>query len=71
MEKVREIFLYEEIQIHLDRVQGLGIFIEFERKISNNLKIDEIKLGLLQLMRMLEIPKTSLESRSYSDMFEK
>lgn len=28
--KVREIFIYENVRIHLDRVDGLGTFIEFE-----------------------------------------
>ena len=30
VEKVREIFIYEGVQIHLDKVKGLGSFIELE-----------------------------------------
>lgn len=30
VEKLREIFLYQNVRIHLDQVHGLGTFIEFE-----------------------------------------
>ena len=61
----REIYHYEGTQIHLDEVDGLGIFIEFERKIQN---LKEDRRVLEELMEMLEIKKESLISGSYSDL---
>ncbi len=63
--KRREIYHYEGTQIHLDEVDGLGTFIEFERKIQN---LKEDRRVLEELMERLEIKKDSLISGSYSDL---
>ncbi len=63
--KRREIYQYEGTQIHLDEVDGLGMFIEFERKIHN---LKEDRRVLEELMERLEIKKESLISGSYSDL---
>jgi len=63
--KRREIYQHEGTQIHLDEVDGLGTFIEFERKIQD-LKKD--RRVLEELMERLEIKKESLIRESYSDL---
>jgi len=69
VDKVREIYLYEGIQIHLDIVKGLGSFIEFERITSQNLEQQkEDLLKLEKLKEKLNICPKNLERLSYSDL---
>jgi len=69
VEKVREIYRHQGTQIHLDRVEKLGNFVEFERKtpvdawaIKGNQQILE------ELMEKLGIDPEKLEKLSYSDL---
>jgi predicted adenylyl cyclase CyaB len=69
VDKVREIYLYEDIQVHLDIVEGLGSFIEFERITSKNLEQQkEDMLKLEKLKEKLNIRPENLERLSYSDL---
>ena len=63
--KTREIYLYQGTQIHLDQVEDLGTFIEFERKVSN---LPEDRRVLEELMKTLGIRQENLLRRSYSDI---
>lgn len=69
VDKVREIYVCEGIQIHLDTVKGLGSFIEFEcitSEDSEQQKKDLLKLK--KLREQLNIGSKSLEKLSYSDL---
>jgi len=69
VEKKREIYVYEGTQIHLDEVEGLGSFIEFEREVEGTPEaVEEGRKSLRQLMERLGIPRENLESLSYSDL---
>ena len=69
IDKVREIYMYCGIQIHLDTVRKLGNFLEFEKKTDNNPKAIEKGRQILQkLIEQLEIDPSNLESLSYSDL---
>ncbi len=69
VEKVREIYQYQETQIHLDTVKKLGKFVEFERKTSDDQKAVEKDRRILEkLMEKLAIDKSNLETHSYSDL---
>jgi len=65
IEKTREIYHHEGTQIHLDVVDGLGRFVEFERPITD---IEADREVLRSLMRALEIEQDDLLTRSYSDL---
>ena len=65
VKKKREIYNIEGTQIHLDLVKGLGIFIEFERPITNLPDDEKVLQGL---MEELNIMKEDLLTYSYSDM---
>ncbi|RLE80467.1 MAG: class IV adenylate cyclase [Thermoprotei archaeon] len=67
VDKIREIYLYKGVQVHLDQVKGLGTFIEFEMNIENR-KVDEGKQFLKELMRELGVKESDLIERSYSDL---
>jgi predicted adenylyl cyclase CyaB len=64
--KERTLFLYKNSRIHLDRVRGLGSFIEFEVLVKNRNKQAE---GLMRFLRKeFGIGKDSLIAGSYSDL---
>jgi adenylate cyclase class 2 len=61
---------YSGMTIELSEVQGLGWFIELEILISGRdiEKVENEKDRLLAFLDKLEIPRTSIESRSYTSM---
>lgn len=69
VEKMREIYLLEEVQIHLDTVRGLGCFVEFERLTSQDLSRQEKDTVTLEKLRkQLNISPQRLIKLSYSDL---
>lgn len=66
--KKREIFTAKNLRIHLDRIQGCGIFMEFEI-IYNSL--DEAKILMKELMKHFNIKRTDFIKDSYSDLILK
>ena len=71
IDKVREIYIYCGIQIHLDTVEKLGKFIEFEKQTEDNPEaIEKGRLLLQKLMKKLEIDQNNLESLSYGDLLQ-
>jgi predicted adenylyl cyclase CyaB len=72
VEKEREIYMYEGTQIHLDTVENLGKFVEFERQTSDEpTMVEEDRQNLHELMKKLQIDPNRLESLSYSDLIHK
>ena len=65
VEKTREIYHYQGTQIHLDNVEDLGTFIEFERPLKNPSEDQKV---LESLMRELDIDQNDLITGSYSDL---
>ena len=63
--KKREIYNYEGTQIHLDFLEELGTFIEFERPLT---KRPQDRLVLQELMRALNVKQEDLVTGSYSDL---
>src|SRR5262249_20128818 len=55
VEKRREIWLYENVRIHLDEVSGLGSFIEFEAVLSDSAEAATSQRLLDQLCELLKI----------------
>ncbi|MEJ2280446.1 MAG: class IV adenylate cyclase [Candidatus Bathyarchaeota archaeon] len=70
VKKVREIYHLQGTQIHLDIVEGLGKFVEFERQISDTDKTENGRKILENLMDQLQISSGNLESLSYCDLVE-
>ena len=71
VDKVRDIYRYRGIQVHLDTVKKLGKFIEFEKQTEDKPEtIEKDRLTLQKLMKTLEIDPTNLESLSYSDLIQ-
>jgi adenylate cyclase class 2 len=71
VEKVREIYQFQGTQIHLDTVEKLGKFIEFERRTSDDSEDIEKDRRILEVMMdQLELDPHNLESLSYSDLLQ-
>ncbi|MBN2216285.1 MAG: class IV adenylate cyclase [Pirellulales bacterium] len=68
VEKHREAFLWKNVRIHLDRVEGLGDFLEFEAVLGPT---DDDAVGrqrLAELTEQFRIDKEHLVPASYSDL---
>jgi adenylate cyclase, class 2 len=68
--KVRRLFIFKGVRIHLDRVDGLGNFIEFEGLVSDDADPALIERLLTDLRQSFEIKEGDLLSASYSDLLE-
>ena len=69
IDKRREIYFLDNIKVHLDRVSGLGTFVEIEAQSEEgDLSEDYLQTQCAELMRDLKIPEEDLISESYSDM---
>ncbi|MBS1844471.1 MAG: class IV adenylate cyclase [Actinobacteria bacterium] len=66
--KARRLFVYKGVRIHLDRVEELGDFIEFEGVAADGEDPARFTSALDALRRELDIREEDLVSRSYSDL---
>ena len=67
--KQREIFLYENVRIHLDRVDGLGTFLELEAVIDGSPKAEaEQQQKVAWLMKELGVAEQDLLAGSYEGL---
>ena len=69
--KIREIYLYKNVRIHVDRVKNLGSFIEFEAVVDKNGTHDTEYQKINFLMQFLGIEKHDLIEGAYSDILER
>lgn len=67
VEKTRQVWLWENVRIHLDDVDGLGQFVELEA-VTEEQGVEESRERVETLMRALEIGPDQLIEGSYSDM---
>ena len=65
--KTREIYRLEGVQIHLDTVEGLGRFLEFEKVLASEGDADAGRAQLERLRQYFQIPEEDLMASSYSD----
>lgn len=66
--KHREIYLHHNVRIHLDVVEGLGSFLEFEAVLSSDMDDDHGQKQLQELSRRFSISDADLLAGSYSDL---
>ena len=71
VKKRRELYIYENVRIHLDTVKRLGKFLEFEAVCKNKKEMSEAKGKLKKLIRNFNIKKDGLIKLSYSDLTAK
>jgi predicted adenylyl cyclase CyaB len=68
VEKQREIFLHNNVRIHLDEVTGLGSFLEFEAVLSPEVDDQQGQEQVAQLKAEFSIADADLLRESYSDL---
>lgn len=66
--KTRILYIVGRTRIHLDRVEGLGDFIELEVMLSEEESIDDGVIVATELMDRLGITKEDLIDRAYIDL---
>jgi predicted adenylyl cyclase CyaB len=66
--KRREIYLWRNVRIHLDDVEGLGQFLEFEAVLSSEIDEAAGRGQLQELMAQFDIRPKNLLAGSYIDM---
>jgi adenylate cyclase class IV len=69
--KRRTVYLFENVRVHLDRVEGLGNFIEFEAVMEEGKGDNEGNSIILKLMEGLGVKEDALVNVSYSDMVKR
>lgn len=68
--KSRELYMFENVRIHLDSVINLGDFIEFEYLVDGNNSEELGYVKLDYLLQELNIERINLCSESYIDFHE-
>ena len=67
--KRREIWWWQGVQVHLDTVDGLGTFLEFEATIEDApAALARAEEHLRRLLAKLDVPLTALVAGSYADL---
>ncbi len=68
VEKRRELFLFHNVRIHLDHVEGLGDFLEFEAVLQPGVDDQQGHAQLAELSEHFGIAAADLVPISYGDM---
>ena len=70
VDKKREIYYIDNVKFHIDKVKGLGNFIEIESKSGSRSKSAMLK-QVRHYMKLFRIKEMDLVKNSYSDMLMK
>jgi adenylate cyclase class 2 len=65
--KEREIWLWENVRIHFDKVEKLGEFLEFEAVLEYDSDVEEESKKVRWLMKKFKIQEKNLLKESYID----
>jgi adenylate cyclase, class 2 len=68
VKKLRRLFVFEGVRIHLDRVKGLGCFIEFEGVAAVDENLAGFEILLADLRHSFGIEAADLVAESYCDL---
>ncbi len=68
VKKTRHLFLFDGVRIHLDRVDGLGSFIEFEGVAAAEGDRGRLEVLLNDLRRRFDVEDDVLLAESYCDL---
>jgi adenylate cyclase class 2 len=67
VDKRREIYFVGNVKVHLDRVRGLGKFVEVEA-ISRDAGLSKVRQQALQFQKLFGIAGEDIVPQSYSDL---
>jgi predicted adenylyl cyclase CyaB len=66
--KTREVFLVDNVRVHLDRVEGLGDFLELEAMVDPDHDDARCRVQVDELLQALGVSELDLVRASYSDL---
>lgn len=66
--KVRQLYIYKNTRIHLDKVEGLGTFLELETVFNSKYTEAELELEHLEISTILNLNQYEKIKQSYSDL---
>lgn len=69
--KRRELWIYKNTRIHLDKVKGLGEYLELETIIKNHKDLQQLETEHRQIINLLGLNSYSKIDKSYSDLLSK
>ena len=69
--KQRQVFMYENVRIHLDEVETLGTFLEFEAVLDDKTGDVQGHSQIAYLSKVFKISTSHLLQGSYSDMMDR
>lgn len=69
--KRREILFWHNVRIHLDEVEGLGTFLEFEAVLAPGAELEVSRARLDELARVLEIRAEDRIAGSYANLLDR
>lgn len=67
VQKERYLFIHEGTRIHLDNVDSLGYFLEFEAVLAPEESVESGETRLHDLLKIFDIPKEKLMQGAYMD----
>ena len=70
VKKTRKLYMIGRTRVHLDQVENLGSFLEFEVVLKDGADITEGEIEANQLMKEFNISETDLLSGAYVDMMQ-
>jgi len=68
VEKRRELWLLDNVRIHLDEVRGVGTFLELEAVVDQQHDDERCRAGLDRLLDAFGVERAALVRASYSDL---
>lgn len=70
VKKMRSLYLWQRVRIHLDLVENLGSFIEFEAPVHQEHPLEQAQEKVQSLMLAFEIAEQHLHARGYAEMMD-
>ena len=68
--KIRQLYIIGRTRIHIDQVEGLGVFLEFEVVLKKDEDTHEGEIEANELMKTFNILPSDLISCAYVDMIK-
>ena len=70
VQKTRELWMIENVRVHLDEVERLGVFLEFEAQVSRSYGVEACHAKLRELRETFAPVLGEAVAVSYSDLME-
>jgi adenylate cyclase, class 2 len=69
IEKIRTYYSYKNLNICIDKVEKVGVFMELENVVTYEIEKDNALKELLQLLEALGIDRSRMERKSYLELY--